>query len=64
MLSAEMNHETILYDENTLRNLKLFKDEDINKLLKLIIDEVNEEKEEDDDDKNYNFNEKLKVHRL
>lgn len=64
MLSAEMNHEMILYNENILRNLKLFKNEDINKLLKLIINKVNEEKEENDDDKNYNFNEKLKVHRL
>lgn len=63
MLNVKINHAEIFYDEKTLRDLKLSRNENINKLLKIIIDETNEKKEFNDK-RNSNFDEKLKVRRL
>ena len=61
-LSAEVHHDRVPYDEETVGDLELSMDGDIDKLLEHIIEEANEE-ESDEEEYDDNEDEEVKAYR-
>lgn len=63
MALVKANQGTPPYDEETLRDLELSRDGDIDQLSEVIINVANEEDDDDEEDTE-SSNEELKAHRL